>query len=301
MASRVTRCKREPSQQQEQQSRARWTTFLTKILADLMVEQVYKGNRQNNSFGKKAWKHMCDDFYRKTGLKWDKEQLKNRYAVLRKQYTTVKSLLDRGGFTLDESTGTIVASEKAWTEYIREHPDAEPLKTSGCPIYRKLCTIFSESETNGRHDQAAQQGGGTTPSNFCQTKPLSLHEESESESEEADDVIHNQDTGQPAAPSTTGVRKRGRKGIDDAIADAILEMAAASKMRTSAIQRCNARFNITKCIKELDEMVGVDEKLYFAALELFNKPIARETFLSLKGDKRLTWLRSRVPGVSYVP
>lgn len=119
MASRVTRFKGEPSQQQEQQSRARWTSFLTKILADLMVEQVYKGNRQNNSFGKKAWKYMCDDFYRKTGLKWDKEQLKNRYAVLRRQYATVKSLLDRADFTWDETTGNIVASEEAWTKYIR--------------------------------------------------------------------------------------------------------------------------------------------------------------------------------------
>ena len=119
MATRVTRSKREPSQQQEQQIRARWTTFLTKILADLMVEQVYKGNRQNNSIGKKAWKYMCDDFYRKTGLKWDKEQLKNHYAVLRRQYATVKSLLDRSDFTLDETTGALIASEEAWTKYIR--------------------------------------------------------------------------------------------------------------------------------------------------------------------------------------
>lgn len=167
------------------------------------------------------------------------------------------------------------------------------MKTSGCLIYKKLCIIFSESATNGRHDQSAELGEGTPPSNFCQTKPFFLHQESESESEEADDVVDNQDTGQPATPSTTGVRKRGRKSIDDAIADAILEMAAASKMRTTAIQQCNARYSITKCIKELDEMVGVDEKLYLGALDLFNKPVARETFLSLKGDKRLTWLRRK--------
>ena len=125
------------------------------------------------------------------------------------------------------------------------------------------------------------------------------HQESSPESEEADDVVDNQDTGQPATPSMTGVRKRGRKGVDATIAEAILEMAAGSKLRTTAMQRCHAKYTMTQCIKELDEMVGVDKKLYFAALDLFNKPIARETFLSLKGEKRLTWLCCKVHCISH--
>lgn len=148
-------------------------------------------------------------------------------------------------------------------------------------MYKELCTVFSDSLTNGIHGQLVEWN----PSS-CMVQELS------SESEEEDDVDH-QDRVQPATPSTPNVRKRGRKGTDGAIADAILEMAAASKMRTSAIQRWNARHSITKCIQELDETHGVDEQLYFAAIELFDKPIARETFLSLKGDKRLTWLRSK--------
>lgn len=148
-------------------------------------------------------------------------------------------------------------------------------------MYKELCTVFSDSLTNGMHGQLVEWN----PSS-CMVQELS------SESEEEDDVDH-QDRVQPATPSTPNVRKRGRKGTDGAIADAILEMAAASKMRTSAIQRWNARHSITKCIQELDETQGVDEQLYFAAIELFDKPIARETFLSLKGDKRLTWLRSK--------
>lgn len=118
MSSRVTRSRREPPQQDDQ-ARARWTTSLTKILADLMIQQVQKGNRQKNSFSKKAWRYISDEFYKKTGLKWDKEQLKNRYAVLRRQYITVKSLLDQSDFSWDEFTGTIIAKDEAWTEYIR--------------------------------------------------------------------------------------------------------------------------------------------------------------------------------------
>lgn len=118
MASRPTRLRRQ-YQQHEQQPRAKWTASLTKILAELMVDQVRQGNRQNNSFGKKAWKYMCDEFFKKTGLKWDKEQLKNRYAVLRRQYVIVKSLLDQSDFSWDDNTGIITATDEAWDNYTK--------------------------------------------------------------------------------------------------------------------------------------------------------------------------------------
>lgn len=173
------------------------------------------------------------------------------------------------------------------------HPDAETLKYSGCPIYKELCMIFSEPATNGKHNLLAEHDRGTTPSVPC-AEPLSMHqEESSSDSDEVDDIADDHNTTQPATPCTTGNRKRGRRGIDDAIAGAIMEMAAASKLRTAAIQQCNARYTIADCINELDEMQGVDEQVYLAALDLFNKPNAREIFLSLKGEKRLIWLRGK--------
>ncbi|XP_028774499.1 L10-interacting MYB domain-containing protein-like isoform X1 [Neltuma alba] len=291
MAGRVTRSRRLPPQQQEQQSRARWTTSLTKILVDLMVDQVHKGNKQSNSFNKKAWKYICDEFYSKTGLKWDKEQLKNRYSVLRKQYTTVKSILERSDFNWDEATGSIIAEEEVWAEYIKEHPDAETIKGSGCSIYKDLCTIFSEPATNGRHESvAASEGDGT--SRPC-PEPISTQREESSSGSEDDEDDDDPEAILPSTPIATCNRKRGRKGIDDAIAGAILEMAAASKMREAAIEQYNARYSMADCIKELDVMQGVERPLYFAALNLFNKPNAREIFLSLKRDKRITWLRGK--------
>lgn len=82
--------------------------------------------------------------------------------------------------------------------------------------------------------------------------------------------------------------------ICDAMAKAMLEMVAASKCRTVASVPSDDRFTITNCIKALDEIESIDQQLYFAALDLFEDPNLRETFLSLKGDKiRLTWLQGK--------
>lgn len=96
----------------------------------------------------------------------------------------------------------------------------------------------------------------------------------------------------------SGSRKRSRKASGDAIVDAMLEIAAASKMRATAILKNEDRFSISKCIKVLDELQGVDERVYFFALDLFeNSSSVREIFISLKGEKRLPWLQGKC-GVS---
>lgn len=93
-------------------------------------------------------------------------------------------------------------------------------------------------------------------------------------------------------PSGSGGRKR--KATGDAIVDAMLEIAAASKMRASAILKNEDMFSISKCIKVLDKMRGVDERVYFHALDLFeNSSSAREIFISIKSGKRLPWLQCK--------
>lgn len=107
---------------------------------------------------------------------------------------------------------------------------------------------------------------------------------------------HKRRAGVPSG--SNGGRKRGRKATGSAIVDAMMEIAAASKMRASAIVKNEDRFSINKCIKVLDEMQGVDEQIYFLALDLFeDHPNAREVFISIKGEKRLPWLQGKC-GVS---
>ncbi|CAA0836787.1 Unknown protein [Striga hermonthica] len=240
-----------------------------------MVDQIRKGNVSNKSFSRKGWKFICDNFRIQTGYWWDNEQLKSRYVTLKKLYSNVNLLLDHPDFKLDEITGSVTATDEAWDRYIKEHPDAETVRSTGCPIYNQLRTIFAEP-------RAHEEINGSVKDNYVIPSPsypaVKLEELSPSESEKCADVSS---------------RKRGRKGIENAIARGILEMAAASKLRAEAINKFNGRFSITDCVGALDELEGIDDRVYFAALDLFVNRCARETFLTLGVEKRLTWLQRK--------
>ncbi|XP_043709299.1 L10-interacting MYB domain-containing protein-like [Telopea speciosissima] len=291
----------------QEQSRAKWTTSLTKTLVDLMVEQALKGSRTNNSFGKKAWKNMCDEFCKRTGLNWGKEQLKNRYGVLRRQYITVKSLLYQGGFSWNESTQIITATDEVWDKYIQAHPDAEAIRSNGCPIYKQLCTVFSDSGSNGNHHAESEMNEGIPRLLCIETPTMSMDpgapsnvaaDESSSPIEDEDINISNgQHKHESMTPPSSGhQQKRSRRGIESVMAEAIIDMAAASRWRTATVTQSTDCFSITNCIKALDEMEGLEERIYFAALDLFDSSTAREIFLSLRSDRRLTWLKSKCCG-----
>ncbi|XP_043696840.1 L10-interacting MYB domain-containing protein-like [Telopea speciosissima] len=283
----------------KQDQRAKWTTSLTKRLVDLMVQQVLKGNRPNNSFGRKAWKNICDEFPKETGLKWNKEQLKNRYSVLRRQYVTVKSLLNQGEFNWDEATGTITATDEVWDKYIKVNPDAEAIRNNGCPIYKQLCTVFSELGPNGNPHVVEQTLGLPYPEILSMSMDPAapstfVAEESYSPYEDEDlNVSNGQNKHDPLTPPSSGHWKRGHNGIDGVMSEAILEMAGASRLRTAAVKQSIDLFSITNCIKALDEIEGLEDCIYFASLDLFDSPNARETFLSLRIDRRLTWLKGK--------
>ncbi|KAL7104059.1 hypothetical protein ACP275_08G220700 [Erythranthe tilingii] len=277
MGSRTTRSRKgEVEQQVENQSRAKWTVSLTKTLVDLMVEEIHKGNKSNKSFSKKGWKFICDNFRIQTGYWWDSEQLKSRYIALRKQYVCVAVLLDNPDFKWDDATCEISAvDEAAWERYIKDHPDAETVRSMGCPIYEQLRIIFGETKIKDNDE-------GISSSFPCPTvnDAVKLEEFSPSES----DKYNNADL-----PS----RKRGRKGIEDAIARGIMEIASSMKLRAEAISKFNSEFSISDCVCALDELQGVDEHVYHAALDLFVDRSARETFLTLSVDKRSIWLQRK--------
>lgn len=169
----------------------------------------------------------------------------------------------------------------------------ETIRSTGCPFYKGLSVIFADGGTHNGSTMHKDHLPGST--SHPQPSTLSQEELSYSESEEGPDS-NEQEIVQSVSSPTDTCRKRRRKGVDDAIAKAISEMASASRLRASAINKCSDNFTITDCIRALDELEGVNDQVYYAALDLFNNHAAREIFLSLKVGKRLTWLIGKLSG-----
>ncbi|XP_043714247.1 L10-interacting MYB domain-containing protein-like isoform X2 [Telopea speciosissima] len=306
----------QPNQNQFKQDRlrTRWTASLDKIFADLVVEQVQQGKRSNNVFDKKTWKYIRDEFNKQTGLNFDKKQLRKHLTVLRTRYYNMKSVFDQSGIGFNESQRLLTAGCEPWEDYFEAHPKPEAIKIKECPIYEQLCTIFSESGADGMYAQSSHYaeldretaiidpaGSTSCPKAICMavdpsTPSVLVHDDPSSPSGVELHTPDGRKKRRSKAPSSPCHRRQSHEAMNDALAEAMLEMAASSKLRAeaAAMSQNNDQFSITNCIRVLDEMPGVNHYLYFAALDLFEKPIPREIFLSLKSEKRLTWLQGKL-------
>lgn len=190
--------------------------------------------------------------------------------------------------------------------HLQSQPRPEAIRVKDCPIYDQLCTIFNDTSADGKYAQSSHfesvgndtagltsnpVGGSSHPENPSSSRPV------QGNSVTADRTVKNRADRKRTRSSETqpsSEQNKKHQEINDAMAEALLEMLAASRWRKAAKVQNDERFSITNCIKALDEMGDIDQQLYFAALNLFEEPNMRETFLSLKSDQlRLTWLQGK--------
>lgn len=103
-------------------SRTYWTPPMDRYFIDLMLEQMQRGNKIDNTFIAQSWIDMTTLFNGKFGSQHDKDVLKNRYKSLRKQYTDIKLLLEQSGFTWDETRQMVRADDNIWDAYMKVCP-----------------------------------------------------------------------------------------------------------------------------------------------------------------------------------
>ncbi|KAK7376729.1 hypothetical protein VNO80_02143 [Phaseolus coccineus] len=287
----------------QERSRTRWTASLDKIFADLVVKQIQLGNRPNNVFDKKTWNHIRDEFNTQTDLNFNNNQLRKHLDVLRTRFYNLKSAYDQNNdFVMDDSC--CIGFEQ-WDD-IGAQPRHETVKGKDCPIYEQLCTIFIDSAADGKYAQSSHyeeldKSFGTDASGFTPRIEAKVsHYENPSTSKS---IPGNLSTSEKVTKNSLD-RKRKRSyetqttSLDqdtcNAMAEALLDMVAVSRLRAVVSSVSDDKFSITNCIKALDEIEGIDQQLYFSALDLFENPSLRETFISLKSVKiRLAWLQGK--------
>ncbi|CAM8917295.1 unnamed protein product [Rhodiola kirilowii] len=292
-------------QSKQERSRTRWTPFLDKIFANLVVEHIRLGNRPNNVFDKKTWNQIRDQFNSQTNLSFNNNQLRKHLDVLRTRYFNLKSTFDQHDFSMDVSFGIGL---ELWDE-IGAQPKPETIRVKDSPIYEQLSTIFSDSGCDGKYARSSHYeeygksigaAGGPISSNLDSGTP---HSETPSNCIGGvalpPENVKKNTAGEKRKCLFEGEPSSVQSGMDqetmNTMASALLEMLAASKAKAAVTtMQSDNRFSISNCVKELDEIDHIDEQLYYAALDVFENPDLREIFISLKDDAiRLTWLEGK--------
>lgn len=290
-----------PSQDQSKldQSRAKWMPSLDKIFVDLLVRK----NQQNCVSNKKAWKGIREEFNKQTGLNFEEQQLRNHQSVLRRWYNNINSLLYQAGFSWDESKHMVMADGKTWENHIKAYPECETIRNKECPIFKQLCILFSGSEAEGRYVQSGHDfelDHEIVTANAPEAASMSAEPVADEASSQPGDDMNIPDGWNKRRITTLNqcFQRRTHTEASHNVEDAVLETACRRKKRASMLSQRSDQFSISSCIKVLNEMEGVEEDLYLAALDLFQDPDRRETFISIRSDIRMPWLKGKCSSMS---
>ncbi|XP_059315070.1 uncharacterized protein LOC132065613 isoform X6 [Lycium ferocissimum] len=115
-----------------------------------------------------------------------------------------------------------------------------------------------QTETRDSSEDSAFSDGSFSEFLGMSAEPALRDEDASSGSGEDLNMLDGQSKHQTVTPNLGH-----RKATGDATVDSMLEIATTSKMSEATIMRNEERFAISKCIKVLDEMQGVDQSIYF--------------------------------------
>ncbi|XP_049360465.1 uncharacterized protein LOC125825175 [Solanum verrucosum] len=239
-----------------------WPPRIEKMFVGSLVEEMkYHLDVMPSNFHDQAWENVVKDLNQCSDWNFNKAELKKHLSILRKRYRIVKPLYDHGGFGWNNRRKMVVVDDSVWDEYIKVHPEITPYRKYGCPIYKELCHIFTRPKATGEFAVSSMDPG----SNPSERNKHKLTE-----------------------PPKSGSNKRNSVGPNNP------KRSKSSDMDQNQNQKDDP-YSIANCVVALNDTPGVDRRLYNAAMDLFENKNWRETFVTMKMDKRLSWLKAMIP------
>ncbi|KAF1881854.1 hypothetical protein Lal_00038493 [Lupinus albus] len=247
--------------------KAKWTPPIHKIFLDICLQETLKGNKPGNHFTKEGWKNIIDSFYSKTGLNYDRLQLKNHWDLIKGQWKIWCKLLGTSCMKWDPSSQRFEASEEDWTKYLQSNPDAAQFRLKELQFTDILETIFN----------------GTSTTVTEEIEPA-VHQR-KSDDSEVTFPLHKVEANRANLDEKTSYPS-------DAVASRNVVTIQKNATATSSTER-KRNYTIGECIECLDSTEEIEQgsDLYLFALDVFLKQEYREIFLQLKKPNlRVSWL-----------
>lgn len=244
----------EPTMSSSSQTKAKavWTPAFHRAFLDLCVEETLKGNKPRTHFTRDAWRTIVESFQQRTGLGYNRLQLKNHWDITKEQWRVWSKLIGTSSMGWDPNIKRFGATEEVWANYLETNPEAAPFRYKELQFTDKLEIIFDGITVSGETDPPAKRSKYNDNSS---ASGLNMEE----------------------------LGMGNRQGNIEHF-DAVPVSFRQAKL-TYSIGDC------IDCLDSMEEVVQGSD-LYLFALDVFLKKEYREIFLQLKKPNvRIAWLQ----------
>ncbi|PON90017.1 Myb/SANT-like domain containing protein [Trema orientale] len=294
--------------------KAEWTPSRDAYLIELFIEQHNCGRTAYNEFKNEVIRSVTRDFNRKFGMNLEENQIKNRYNVMKKDYGVVKTLLSHAGFGWDEIRQMVVADDKVWDNYIAIKSEARPFRRKSFPLYNQMSIIF-EGESRAIVKQQFPSGlhvtaeeGNSNTETVRSSEPTNLPAQVVDGTPDSDSMIRidddDDDDGDESrqqkkrkseAPTTSVHKRKTCSKVRETIENALYEMFCSANLKAAQRKALNEKTLYQKCLEELQRLEELDDMEFTRAVNVLKDDKNAVAFMTIKGPRRLTWLRSLWP------
>ncbi|KAI4999584.1 hypothetical protein ZWY2020_004173 [Hordeum vulgare] len=101
-------------------SRAKWSHQMKLYLIRLLKDHDVRAFRTHNAWSKEAWNNILHQLNQKFDQSFTLNQVKQKEQDLKKDYRTVKELLDESGFGWDKDRKMVDAPDSVWASCYAE-------------------------------------------------------------------------------------------------------------------------------------------------------------------------------------
>ncbi|MQM00573.1 hypothetical protein Taro_033303 [Colocasia esculenta] len=303
------------SQEATYKVKACWTPEFHKLFVSLCLEQLVAGNKPGTYLNKKGWKYVMDEFYKRTGIMYDKKQFKNHWDSTKEQWKVWNKLKSSTSEDVwDKTTQVVRQNDDWWNDYLQAHPEAAQFRYRGLPLADSLDTLFSDSSASLTTALTPSPNtmlipSQNTMSNFDNTPAQTANATENNDAEDVVDLIPEAQMENKESPNIsqaefdTSVRRK-RKNQDpersihglkrEMVARRIGHLCEAVESGSTVTSTLKERYSIKECVDVLNEMHEIPQgsELYMFALDLFVRKEYRELFIVLgTANLRLMWLK----------
>ncbi|XP_035545727.1 uncharacterized protein LOC118348320 [Juglans regia] len=134
-----------------------WADGMEDVFIDMMLADALNGALRA---GKITSRHHASYAVRLTAVgvrTYEASQIKGKIHRLKMMQRLFTDLMHQTGMGWDPDTKTVIGSDEHWANAIRAKPQVKKFRTSGCPRYADLCTIFGAAVATGTLHHASTQ------------------------------------------------------------------------------------------------------------------------------------------------